>query len=45
MSNVVCVWKNVALMQYSYARMEVRMETVNIKINGISIDAPRAPLF
>jgi NADP-reducing hydrogenase subunit HndD len=38
---VVCVWKNVALMQYSYARMEVRMETVNIKINGISIDAPK----
>ena len=28
-------------MQYRYARMEVSMETVNVKINGISIDVPK----
>lgn len=28
-------------MLYRYARMEVSMETVNVKINGISIDVPK----
>ena len=40
-SSVAYVWKNVALVLYQYARMEVSMEKVKVKINGISVEVPQ----